>query len=106
MDGDEFISEPITPPPGRFDPAGMSRGEPGLPDRFIWRDREHVIIQTLRTWKTSTRSGCGEMYLRRHWFEVTVDSGQRMTLYCERQTRNKKPKQRWYLYSVATTASA
>jgi hypothetical protein len=41
------------------------------------------------------------MYLRRHWFRIVTTTGERMTLYCERQTKNaKKPKARWWLYSI------
>jgi hypothetical protein len=97
----EFVSEPITPVAGAFDAAAMSRGEPGLPKQFAWRSRNYQFAELLRTWKTSTPDR-GEMYLRRHWFEIRTSSGERMTLYCERQTKNvKKPKQRWWLYSIA-----
>jgi hypothetical protein len=45
------------------------------------------------------------MYLRRHWFEILTDSGMRMTIYCERQARNRgKPKARWWIYSVQQSA--
>jgi len=100
-DDDEFVSEPMTPEAGSFDTAAMSRGEPGLPKRFIWRKQRYELADLIRTWKTSTRER-GEMYLRRHWFEIRTKDGRRMTLYCERQTKNlKKPKQRWWVYSVS-----
>jgi hypothetical protein len=97
---DTFVSEPVTPTPGTFDASAMSRGEPGLPREFTWRGKTYHVLTLLRTWKTSTPER-GELYLRRHWYEVQTTSGERMTLYCERQTKNaKKPKQRWYLYSI------
>ena len=98
---EEFISEPITPAPGSADTRAMARGEPGLPDRFTWRDLEYRVVETLSVWKTSSREGgVGELYLRRHWYKVLTDRGDRLTLYCERQTRNRaRPKARWFIYS-------
>src|SRR5687768_8237562 len=78
---DEFVSEPIEPAAGSFDAAGMARGEPGLPGRFAWRGTEYAVAELLRAWKTSTRDR-GELYLRRHWFEIRVATGERMTIYC------------------------
>jgi hypothetical protein len=96
----EFVSEPVEPERGSFDAAAMSRGEPGVPRAFTWRKQRYEVTAVLSTWKTSTADR-GEMYLRRHWFEVATTDGRRMTLYCERQTKNrKKPKARWWLYSM------
>ena len=100
---DEFISEPVDPVPGTADTAGMSRGEPGLPQRFVWRGREYEVASVESTWKTSTPSS-GEMYLRRHWYRVRTAGGEQMTLYCERQAKNRKrPQRRWWLYTVTKT---
>ncbi len=101
---EEFVSEPITPTVGTFDASAMSRGEPGLPNEFDWRGRHFTVVaHVLKKWKSSTRER-GEMYLRRHWFSVETTSRDRMTLYCERQAKNlKKPKARWWLYSMAKT---
>ena len=98
---EEFISEPITPAPGTADTRAMGRGEPGLPKRFTWRDSEYIVVETLGAWKTSSREGgVGELYLRRHWYKVQTDRGDRLTLYCERQSRNRaRPKARWFIYS-------
>lgn len=103
---DEFISEPITPTPGSFDAAAMSRGEPGLPRQFTWRGAQYTVAAILRAWKSSAREGgVGELYLRRHWYTIQTTDGHRMTLYCERQTKNpKKPKARWWLYTVERSA--
>ena len=96
----EFVSEPLVPAAGSADVAAMSRGEPGVPGRFTWREREYSVVQVLATWKTSTADR-GEMYLRRHWFQILTDRGVRMTIYCERQARNRnKRKARWWVYSV------
>jgi hypothetical protein len=98
--GETFVSEAVTPEAESFDAAAMARGEPGLPRAFVWRGKRYEVAAVVGRWKTSTRER-GELYLRRHWFEVKAASGERMTLYCERQARNlKKPKARWWLYKV------
>ena len=100
----QFISEPITPVPGTSAPTTMARGEPGLPARFTWRGVGYAVSQVLERWKSSTPEGGragAERYVRRHWYAIETSSGQRMTLYCDRQVRNrKKPKARWWLYTV------
>lgn len=98
---EEFISEPITPAAGTADIASMGRGEPGLPERFMWREVEYRVTGVLRTWKSSAREGgVGRLYLRRHWYEIINHNGEKMTLYCERQARRgTSPRARWYLYS-------
>ena len=98
----EFISEAIVPVAGTFDAGAMSRGEPGLPAQFIWRDKTYTVDRLLSTWKSSTPD-CGELYLRRHWFSIEATTGEQMILYCERQAKNpKKPKARWWLYTIRT----
>jgi phosphoribosylglycinamide formyltransferase-1 len=78
----------------------MSRGEPGLPNRFSWRKQTYQVQQVVATWKTSTCDR-GELYLRRHWFEMLTTDGTRMKLYCERQAKNRtKPKSRWFIFSL------
>lgn len=105
MSMDEFVSEPIEPEPGVFDAAAMARGEPGLPAAFRWRGRRFVLAHVLARWKTSTPDR-GELYLRRHWFEIACGDGTRMKLYCERQARNRtKPARRWWLYAIVSPAS-
>ena len=100
--GEQFISEPITPAPGTFDPAAMARGEPGLPKRFIWRRDEHAVDAVLEQWVTSQpEGGSGERYLRRHWWKLRTIDGVVMTLYCERQPKpGKSARRRWYLYTI------
>jgi hypothetical protein len=96
----EFVSEPIVPAAGSFDATAMARGEPGVPRSFSWREKAYVVARVCSTWK-STGKDRGEVYLRRHWFDVETNSGERMTIYCERQAKNtKKPKGRWWLYSM------
>jgi len=102
---EEFISEPIEPVAGTFDTAAMTRGEPGLPERFKWRDEEYAIADVLEAWKETgpCRSGGSEKYLRKHWYKIRTDSGLEMTLYFERQARSKtRNKTRWWLYTINT----
>jgi hypothetical protein len=79
----------------------MAAGEPGLPGRFLWRGKEHEVATVLRKWKESgpCHHGSGEMYLRKHWYEIITVAGERMTIYFERQSRGKA-KARWWLYTV------
>ncbi len=101
---EQFVSEPIRPVAGSFDRAGMARGEPGLARRFVWRGREHRVVDVLETWTTSTpEGGSGELYLRRHWWRVRTDAGLVMTLYCERQAQRRNAKARWFVYTIAGT---
>jgi phosphoribosylglycinamide formyltransferase-1 len=100
---EEFISEPITPVAGTFDPGGMTRGEPGLPQRFVWRNTEYTLAAVLEAWKEdgSCRHGSGERYLRKHWFRIQTEQGPRMRIYFERQARSKgQSKTRWWLDTI------
>jgi hypothetical protein len=100
---EEFVSEPIVPVAGTFDATGMTRGEPGLPSRFVWREREYTTADVLEAWKETgpCRSGGPEQYLRKHWFKIRTDDGLEMTIYFERQARSKsQSKKRWWLYTT------
>ncbi|HEY7117892.1 MAG TPA: DUF6504 family protein [Tepidisphaeraceae bacterium] len=98
--GEEFVSEAIEPVAGSFEASAMARGEAGAPRAFAWRGNSYVVARMLGAWKSSSADR-GEMYLRRHWYRVETESGERMTIYCERQARSAKAaKKRWWLYSV------
>lgn len=98
---ERFISEPITPRPGTFDRNAMARGEPGLPTGFTWRGESYTIAQVQTVWTTSSpEGGSGEMYLRRHWWQVLTTSGEVMKIYCQRQAKSRNAKARWFLYTV------
>ncbi len=104
---ERFISESLTPIKGSFDPTGIARGEPGMPLRFVWRDRPLRVVDVEEVWKTSSpEGGSGEMYLRRHWWKVRVDTGQVMTIYCERQAKRRNAKSRWFVYTVVDPPGA
>lgn len=101
----EFISEPIMPEPGGFDTAAMSRGEPGLPEAFVWRERRYEVVRLLDCWKDSVaenHSPSGEKYYRRRYFTVEVDTGDVMTIYAIRHKRSGvvKKGERWWLYAL------
>lgn len=100
---EEFICEELTTHSGAFDAGAMARGEPGLPQHFTWRGVEYRVAGVIRQWKTSSacRNGSDEMYLRRHWYQVLTEPRAVMTIYCDRQAKNRKrPKARWFVYSA------
>ncbi len=100
---EEFIAEPIAPLGRSFAVTPMARGEPGLPARFRWRDREYRIESILDQWKDSgpCTHGSQERYLRKHWYKVKTETGEVMTLYFERQARSRRQLlQRWWLYAT------
>ena len=102
---EEFISESIQPVPGSADSAGMAKGEPGFPRKFLWRDTEYTLDEILETWKQSgpCKSGSGEMYLRKHWFRIRTTTGVQMTIYFDRQPRSKRQNNtRWWLYTLTS----
>ena len=99
----EFVCEELIPGPGTADVAMMSRGVPGLPCRFTWRGEQYEVVGVIETWKTQgpCRHGGGEMYLRRHWYRIQVRPKLILTVYCDRQAKNRrKPKSRWWVYTV------
>ena len=101
--GEEFVSETIKPLEGSFNAAAMTRGEPGLPSRFLWRQTEYTIAEVLETWKETgpCRNGSNEFYLRKHWYKIKTADNIIMTLYFERQARSKtQSKARWWLYTI------
>ena len=51
---DQFICEPIKPAAGTMDAGGMTRGEPGLPRKFTWRDEEYTVDEVLEKWKETS----------------------------------------------------
>jgi len=104
----EFICEELVPIAGTADAAMASRGEPGLPRRFLWRGVEYELVGVIETWKTQgpCRHGSGEMYLRRHWYKIEVRPHQIMTVYCDRQAKDRRrPKSRWWVYTLELSGS-
>jgi hypothetical protein len=99
---EQFISAAIQPIAGTFDAARMSAGGPGLPRQFRWGTQTIQIAQVLKSWRETgpCHHGSGEMYVRKHWFEVLTDAGDTMKIYFQRQTRSQNNKRRWWLFIV------
>jgi hypothetical protein len=102
-----FISEPITPEAGAFDPGLMRTGLASMPRAFTWRGRRYAIVECLSHTKVASREGgraVGESYLRRQEFVVRLDTGQIARLYVERHARpgasRECAKKRWFLYTI------
>jgi len=103
-----FVSEPIKPLEGSFDPAGMARGEPGLPQKFRWRKKEYVIAEVLETWKEhgDCQHGSDERYLRKHGYRVRTEDGLILKLYFLRSFGLSRKAARWWIYSIEGEPSA
>ncbi len=99
-----LISEEVIPVPGSGLASTAARGEPALPSRFTWRGAEYRVTAVLHAWKTTgpCSHGSGELYVRRHWYTVSVEPPGVMTLYFDRQARqSRRPKARWWLYTLS-----
>ncbi|MEJ2658209.1 MAG: DUF6504 family protein [Desulfobacterales bacterium] len=99
---DRFVSEVIRPAGPTFDTSRMAAGEPGLPREFVWRGRTIKIAAVLRTWRETgkCRHGSPELYVRRHWFEIATTADSTMKIYFDRQPREKRKNDRWWLFTI------
>jgi hypothetical protein len=99
-----FVSEPITPLEGSFDPDMMARGEPGLPHKFRWRKREWEVVELLESWKEqgACAHGGGERYVRKHGYRVRTTDGTVFKIYFQRSFGRGKfrMRSRWWICSV------
>ena len=93
-----FVSEAIAPIGENFDTVAMGRGEPGLPTAFQWRD-EVLTIAGLTAARKGTKTDRGDVYVKRHYFDVVLSDGRTATIYFERQAKPTQP--RWWLYTIA-----
>ncbi|HMD02290.1 MAG TPA: DUF6504 family protein [Candidatus Baltobacteraceae bacterium] len=91
-----FISEALVPG-GVFDAAPVTRGEPALPARFAWHAEVLRVCALRRAWR-STKTDRGDVYLKRHWFELELEDGRNAVVYFDRQGRRGEP--RWWLYTL------
>ena len=106
MPTEEFISELLSPAADP-DPVRMSRGEPGLPASFLWRKQEFRVVEVLKTWKETgpCSHGSGEIYLRKHCYQLRMHDGSLWSVYFERQARSaRETKHRWWLYTRSNPA--
>jgi Family of unknown function (DUF6504) len=95
-----FVGEPIRPQAGSGSLAAMSRGEPGLPVAFTWRDRRYEIATVVSSWKGHGEDR-GDVYVRRHWYDIETACGARMRIYFDRNPgRSKSKLGRWWLFSI------
>jgi len=104
----EFVCEPLVPVKGTGEATAMAAGKAGLPGRFTWRGRAYRIVGVISSWKRSgpCRSGGNEMYLRRHYYKILTDPHAVMTVYCDRQVKDRKhPKAIWWVYTVEEQVS-
>jgi hypothetical protein len=92
----KFVGQSIVPAgDGFITPASGS--EPPVPRAFHWKGRTFDVSAVLRTWRT-TRPDRGDVYLKRHWFELETTSGEKLEVYFDREARRGAP--RWWLYSL------
>jgi hypothetical protein len=106
-DGQTLISEPITPEPGTFDTAMMSRGGPGIPRFFTWRGKRYEVLGLIETWTSRERGkgmDRGYTYIRKHFYRIKTTSGEIMTLQFDRKPRGERGRERWSLFSTETAA--
>lgn len=99
---ERFIGEAIAPVAATFDTRRMAAGEPGLPGEFTWRGETLRVAAVRRAWRDTgpCDHGSGELYLRKHWYEVEDDAGRVLKLYFERNPRDRKTRARWRLFSM------
>ncbi|MGB8267957.1 MAG: DUF6504 family protein [Candidatus Velthaea sp.] len=93
----QFVSEPIVAEADAFDPRAISAGEPALPPAFVWRERSLRVAAVRKTWR-SLKEDRGEMYLKRHYFELELADGAVAVVYFQRQA--KRGAARWFLYTI------
>lgn len=99
----EFIGEPLQQV--AFDTSSLAAGEPGAPASFTWRGREHLVTEVLGRWKgvaPDRTHGSGEMYVEKHWFRISTDTGYKMDVYFDRAASrsSKRFGSRWWLYTA------
>lgn len=103
----KMVSEPIDPEAGSFEAGAMASGVPGLPVAFAWRGASKRVLSCERAWKSLRPEPGGELYLRRHYYELRMDDGCCWVVYCLRQPSTAKGgRHRWYLYTVEDAGDA
>jgi hypothetical protein len=98
-----WVDEPIRPLLGAETEA-RATGEPALPTRFVWRDREYAVAEVIKRWKglSPGTAAMPDRYLRKHWFRIRTTDGLEMDLYFERKARSAgAAKTRWWLFTVS-----
>ncbi|MGP6157067.1 MAG: DUF6504 family protein [Vulcanimicrobiaceae bacterium] len=96
-----FIGEALGPESGAFANGAAAPGEPPLPRAFRRRDEVLRVAELRRAWR-STKIDRGDVYLKRHWFEVALADGRVAVIYFDRGARRSAP--RWWLYTLEPPA--
>ena len=98
----QFVSEQLIPVVSTIDARAMAPGAPGLPREFLWRGKKLGVAGVVRIWHETgpCKHGSAEAYVRKQWFEVETTTGQRASLYFERQPRGRNRTRRWWLFSI------
>lgn len=100
----KFVSEPIKPDINTMRTHVLASGEPSMPAKFLWRDKEYKVNAVLARWHETgkCKHGSNEQYVRRHWFIVRTKCGLEMQIYFERQAQSARDRMnRWWLYSIS-----
>ncbi len=99
----------------QFDREPTLAKRPGCPDRFVWQDRTHSIVEKLSEWHDYSRRGRmarnmrperaamashrGSWGVGRDYFRVRTDTGRVFDLYYDRAPRNAGDRKgAWFLY--------
>ncbi|MGB8966185.1 MAG: DUF6504 family protein [Candidatus Cybelea sp.] len=92
----KFVSCPLVPTGDGFvTPASGS--EPPIPRAFLWGSRTLLITEVMRSWR-STKADRGDVYLKRHWYELRTASGEKLEVYYDRESRRSASS--WWLYTI------
>ena len=92
-----FIAKPIVPESSAVDADGHGRMEPAPPAAFRFGEERLAVARVVRSWR-SNRSDRGDVYLKKHWFEIELDDGRVAVVYFDRSARRDSP--RWWLYTL------
>jgi phosphoribosylglycinamide formyltransferase-1 len=99
-----FVSEPLVPLDASFDTNLMARGEPGVPQKFRWRNKEWTVAAILESRREygDCRHGSGERYVRKHLYRVRTDDGSILQLCFQRSFGRGqfRSKARWRVQSI------
>jgi hypothetical protein len=102
-----FVSEALIPLAGTFSTEDLARGEPSLPEGFVWRGEERRIAEVLeRAKEVRAEPASGEKYVARHGYRLRMDDDSIWDVYFVRQPLRRgggrRPTDpRWFLKTVS-----
>ena len=100
---ERLVSESLRPVLGVAGDHDAAVGEPVLPGRFLWGEREIQVAEVLEVWKELSPGSRAmpDRYVRKHWYRIRTADGLEAKLYFERKSRSAgQAKRRWWLFSV------